>query len=277
MTETDACIRQMIVSYPLVEPSFLAAVRDLGLPGGSRGLDAGCGIGLQTVSLARAVGERGHVTGLDRSREFLRHAGEVAAESGLSARVALEEGDVAELPFADGTFDWAWSSCCVGYSAAVDTRRALLEMARVVKPGGTVAVLLWTSQALLPGYPRLEARLDATAAGMAPFLESRGPEGHFLRTLDRLREAGLLETRARAFAASAHAPLSDALRAALIALFEMRWPEVESELAPDEASAYRRLCRPGSPEFILDLPGYFAFFTCSMFWGKVPGGGKENR
>ena len=33
----------------------------------------------------------------------------------------------------------------------------------------------------------------------------------------------------------------------------------------------QRLCEPGSADFILDLPDYYAFFTYSMFWGQVPG------
>ena len=74
---------------------------------------------------------------------------------------------------------------------------------------------------------------------------------------------------ARTFAGGAYAPLSDDFRNALIALFEMRWPSVESELTPEDWSEYQRLCLPESPEFIIDHPDYYAFFTCSIFCGKV--------
>ena len=145
----------------------------------------------------------------------------------------------------------------------------LRELARVVKPGGTVAILAWSSQQLLPGYPLLEARLDATSSGIAPFVRGKRPELHFLRALGWFRELGLEELKAETFAGSAHAPLSDDLRCALIALFQMRWPGVESELSQEDWAEYQRLCQPESPYFILNLPDYYAFFTYSMFHGKV--------
>jgi hypothetical protein len=55
----------------------------------------------------------------------------------------------------------------------------------------------------------------------------------------------------------------------MVALFDMRWPSVESELTEEDRAEYQRLCLPESPEFILNHPDYFAFFTCTMFWGKV--------
>lgn len=59
------------------------------------------------------------------------------------------------------------------------------------------------------------------------------------------------------------------VRSALIALFQMRWPGVQSELRPEDWAEYQRLCLPESPDFILDHPDYYAFFTYSMFHGKV--------
>jgi demethylmenaquinone methyltransferase/2-methoxy-6-polyprenyl-1,4-benzoquinol methylase len=49
----------------------------------------------------------------------------------------------------------------------------------------------------------------------------------------------------------------------------MRWPGAESELSPEDRAAYERLCLPDSPEFILDHPDYYAFFTYTMFSGRV--------
>ncbi|MBE9565509.1 MAG: hypothetical protein IMF16_02030 [Proteobacteria bacterium] len=92
---------------------------------------------------------------------------------------------------------------------------------------------------------------------------------HFLRALGWFHDAGLEEPTARTFAGDAYAPLPDDLRRALIALFEMRWPGVESELTQEDRAEYRRLCLPESPDFILNHPDYYAFFTYSMFQGKV--------
>jgi ubiquinone/menaquinone biosynthesis C-methylase UbiE len=269
VTDTRAYIQKMVVSGPLMEPVVRSAIRALHLPSGSHGVDAGCGIGLQALLLAGAVGPAGHVTGVDISPEFLLHAKGIVKKAGLSEQISFREGDVRRLPFDEGTFDWAWSSSCVGYSASLEPLPAVKELARVVRNGGTVAILAWSSEKLLPGYPRLEARLGATTSGIAPFVRGRRPDTHFLRALGWLRDAGLEEPTVRTFAGDVHAPLSDDLRDALTALFEMRWTGVESELTQEDLSAYRRLCLPGSPEFILSRPDYYAFFTCSMFCGKV--------
>ncbi len=271
MNDTNSYMQSMLVSSPLTEPSVRSAIKALQLTPGSQGLDAGCGIGFQALLLAEAVGPVGHVTGLDISSEFLRYAEEVVNEAGLSGHISFQEGDVSRLPFGDDTFDWAWSSSCVGYSASLEPFSALKELARVVKPGGSVAVFAWSSEKLLPGYPVLEAHLNATASGIAPFLAGRSPEAHFLRALGWFRDAGLEESAARTFVGDAYAPLTNDIRNALVALFEMRWPGVESELTQEDRAEYQRLCWPESPEFILDHPDYYAFFTYSMFHGNVTG------
>jgi demethylmenaquinone methyltransferase/2-methoxy-6-polyprenyl-1,4-benzoquinol methylase len=192
-------------------------------------------------------------------------------KAGLAERISFQAGDVRQLPFDNDALDWAWSSCCVGYSAALPPLSTLQELARVVRPGGTVAILVWSSENLLPGYPLLEARLKTTSSGVAPFARGNKPASHYLRALGWFRAAGLEACTARTFTGGAHAPLSEELRQALLALLEMRWPDVEAELVPKDRAAYQRLCRPESPDFILDYPDYYAFFTCSMFHGKVGG------
>jgi demethylmenaquinone methyltransferase/2-methoxy-6-polyprenyl-1,4-benzoquinol methylase len=220
--------------------------------------------------LAEALGPEGHVTGLDVSPEFLAHARQIVKEAGLSTRISFREGDVAALPFVDDAFDWAWSVDCVGY-APLEPVPLVKELARVVKPGGTVAILAWSSEKLLPGYPLLEARLSATFSGIAPFKKGKSPETHFLRARGWFRDAGLEEFTARTFAGDACAPLNGGIRDSLIALFGMRWTGVESELTEEEWAEYQRLCLPESPDFILNHPDYYVFFTYSLFRGRVAG------
>ena len=78
--DTDSYIHSLLVANSLREPSLREAVEMLQLPPGSRGLDAGCGIGLQCLLLAEAVGLTGHVTGLDVSTEFLNRGQEMMKE-----------------------------------------------------------------------------------------------------------------------------------------------------------------------------------------------------
>lgn len=73
------------------------------------------------------------------------------------------------------------------------------------------------------------------------------------------------------FAGDVCAPLSDEIRSALTALIEMRWVDVEAELSEGDWTEYQRLCLAESPDFILDLPDYYAFYTYSMFRGRVVG------
>jgi SAM-dependent methyltransferase len=269
MTDTDTYIQRAVESNPLREPLLRSVIQELRLPKGSRGLDAGCGIGLQALLLAEAIEPRGHVTGLDLSPAFLCYAEELVKESGLSERISFQEGDVSKLPFVDDTFDWVWSADCVGYPVG-DLLPLLRELARVVKPGGTVAILAWTSQCLLPGYPLLEARLNATCSGYAPYVRGKRPESHFVRALGGFREADLEEAVAGTFVGDVQAPLSDDIRNALISLFEMLWGEPQPEVSQKDWAEYERLCQPESPEFILNLSDYYAFFTYSMFRGKIP-------
>jgi ubiquinone/menaquinone biosynthesis C-methylase UbiE len=268
MGDTRDYLRKLLVIHPLREPLLRSVMETLRFPRGSRGLDAGCGTGLPTFLLAEAVGSSGHVTGVDIEPGFVSYASQAAVEHNLSERTSFHQGDVNGLPFEDAAFDWAWSADCVGYAPG-DPSAPIGELVRVVKPGGTVALLIYSSQQLLPGYPRLEARLNATSSGIAPFSHGTAPGRHYYRALGWLRKAGLLEAQAEAFVHSVHAPLSHGIRDALAALLEMRWTDVELELAPDDWKEYQRLCRPGALDFILDCENYYAFFTYSLFYGQV--------
>lgn len=268
MSSINSYIQKLVETAPLRENVIRAAIKALKLPSGSKGLDAGCGIGLHLPMLAEAIGANGHITGLDLSAEFLEYAKKITDKSGLSKQISFQAGDVSDLPFDNDTFDWVWSVDCVGY-APMELLPLLNELTRVVKPGGAVAILAWSSQMLLPGYPILEVKLNATSSGIAPFKKSMNPDRHFYRTLGWFRQAGLTETKAWTFAGDVHAPFGDDMRHALESFLEMRWVGVESELTPEDWSEFQRLCQPDSPDFILNLSDYYTLFTYSMFTGQV--------
>jgi ubiquinone/menaquinone biosynthesis C-methylase UbiE len=269
---TRTYLRYLEETDLLREQTNLDIIAALDLPTSSHGLDVGCGVGTQALMLAAAVGPRGRVTGLDIKHEFLEHARAAAAAQGMSDRVTFQEGDCRDrLPFDDGAFDWVWSSDFLGYLPLSK------EVTRVIKPGGSLNVLFWSSEQLLPGYPLLESRLKTTSGGLAPFGIESKPETHPLRALTRLREAGLTHTKVLTFVTSVCAPLSPETRRAMTDILEMRWPDVEPELSQEELELFRSLTDPASPDFILNLPDYYGFFTYSLFRGWVPNTGSQSR
>jgi demethylmenaquinone methyltransferase/2-methoxy-6-polyprenyl-1,4-benzoquinol methylase len=232
----------------------------------------GCGIGLQTLLLAEAAGSEGRITGVDIAPDLLAFGENLVRQAGLSERITFRVGDMCCLPFPENSFDWVWSADCVGYPLG-DLPPLLEELVRVVRPGGSIILLAWTSQQVLPGYPLLEAGLNATCSSYLPYLKGKSPELHYLRALRWFREAGLEEVKAQTFVGEVQEPLGQGERAALAALFQMLWGEPGCEAAPEAAPGdwheYQRLCKPGSPDYILDLPGYYAFFTYTLFRGRV--------
>lgn len=117
----------------LVGPEF---VKWLALPGGLRWLDVGCGTG----ALSQAVLEDGapaEVVGVDLSEGYIAYARAQVADGRVSFRI----GDVQALPVADGEFDAAVSGLLLNFVR--DPARAVAEMTRAVRPGGTVAGYVW--------------------------------------------------------------------------------------------------------------------------------------
>jgi demethylmenaquinone methyltransferase / 2-methoxy-6-polyprenyl-1,4-benzoquinol methylase len=269
MTDCNLYIQRLLDANPLREPVLRSAIRALQLPLGSSGLDVGCGIGLQTLLLADAVGSQGHITGVDIAPELLKFGENLMGKADLSERITFREGDMGRLPFAGDSFDWAWSADCIGYPVG-ELSPLLDELVRVVRPGGSIIILAWSSQQVLPGYPLLEARLNATCSSYMPFLKGKNPDLHFLRTLRWFREAGLEDLLAQTFVGDVVAPLGLGERAALTSLFGMLWGQPQPEVSPGDWKEYQRLCEPGSADFILDLHDYYAFFTYTLFRGKVP-------
>jgi demethylmenaquinone methyltransferase/2-methoxy-6-polyprenyl-1,4-benzoquinol methylase len=162
-----------------------------------------------------------------------------------------------------------WSADCVGYPAA-ELTPLLKELVRVTKPGGSIHILAWSSQQVLPGYPLLEARLNATCSAYIPFLRDKSPRQNFMRAAGAFHGAGLEECKAHTFVGDTQAPLGNEQRNALLSLFEMLWGEPQPGVSLEDRAEYERLCRPESQDFILGISGYYAFFTYTLFQGSVP-------
>jgi SAM-dependent methyltransferase len=255
----------------LPEGAIQQAIGALQLEQGSVGLDAGCGIGTHTIQLGEAVGPGGKVTGLDISPGFLDFARKTAQQSGMSERLDFQQGDMLDLPFEDNTFDWVWCKDSLWPGRGKDPVVGLKEFARVVRPGGIIAVLYWSSQMLLPGYPELEARLMVAFTETTPYLKGVRPDRHFLRALGWMQSVGLQDIGVRTFAADAHAPLTPEIREAIDSCLQMFFGNLEPHVSKEDWALFQELCNPESDETLLKRPDYYCFLNYSMFYGRVAG------
>jgi SAM-dependent methyltransferase len=106
---------------------------------GERGLDVGCGPGFLACELGHEVGPTGRIVGLDESPEMLEAARARVLREGLADRVEVRQGDAARLDFPDASFDFA--TVVQVYLYVPDVEGALREAARVLRPGGRMAVV----------------------------------------------------------------------------------------------------------------------------------------
>ncbi len=113
-----------------------ALLADLHLADDARVIDIGSGIGGAARQLA--AGSARHVTGIDLTPDFVQLATELSARTGLSSSTSFEVGNATELAFEDRSFDAA-TMFHVGMNIE-DKEKLFGELARVVQPGGTIAV-----------------------------------------------------------------------------------------------------------------------------------------
>jgi arsenite methyltransferase len=105
------------------------------LSAGERVVDLGSGGGFDSFVASMQVGPKGHVVGVDMTREMLAKARRVAAEMGLN-HVEFREGLIEELPVEDGWADVVISNGVINLCA--DKKRIFSEIQRVLRPGGRI-------------------------------------------------------------------------------------------------------------------------------------------
>ncbi len=109
---------------------------------GERVVDIGCGGGLTTVAVGRAVGPDGYVLGVDLSVPMAALAADRAREAGLS-HVRFLNIDAQEADFPGAPFDVAMSRFGVMFFA--DPFAAFANIARQLRPGGRIVFACWQS------------------------------------------------------------------------------------------------------------------------------------
>jgi ubiquinone/menaquinone biosynthesis C-methylase UbiE len=104
---------------------------------GSRVLEAGCGVGAQTITLARNSPEA-RITSVDISEKSLAQARAAMAAAGIT-NVVFQQGDIFHLPFAPASFDHIF--VCFVLEHLAQPVQALFGLKRLLKAGGTMTVI----------------------------------------------------------------------------------------------------------------------------------------
>lgn len=110
---------------------------DTHYPAGARVLEAGCGVGAQTVLLARNS-PAAHFTSVDISPDSIEAAAKAVRQASLS-NVTFQKADLFHLPFGPESFDHVF--VCFVLEHLAEPGRALFKLREVLRPGGTLTVI----------------------------------------------------------------------------------------------------------------------------------------
>ncbi len=164
-----------------------------GLKPGQHVLDVACGPGIPSLMAAPLVGNDGAVVGIDLAPGMIELAKKKAEKAGLT-NVTFREADAEDIPFPDDSFDVVL--CNHGLVHTTDRVKALREMWRVLKRGGTIAISTWStperSLALSMVAKAILEHFPAALVPGAPMWFDFGPEGALQKALS---DAGFDEIR----------------------------------------------------------------------------------
>lgn len=157
-------------------------VRFAGVSDGDRVLDVGSGTGALAAAVARAA-PSSRIVGIDPSAPYVAFA---QSQHG-NARIHFEVGDAQRMRFEAARFDVAMSLLVVNFIP--DARKALDEMKRVTRQGGTIAAAVWDYADGMEMLRMAEETLTIATRFTsfddfwAPFLEKQGPAGAYAASL----------------------------------------------------------------------------------------------
>jgi ubiquinone/menaquinone biosynthesis C-methylase UbiE len=204
INEQDAATVERFIErleFRAKDPTFVGYREELldliDVPPAAAVLDLGCGTGVVTRAIAARDGFAGSVTGIDQSRAFIAAAERLAAGADGGGSVEFAVGDVHALELPAAHFDVAVAFTLVSHVR--DPLAVLAEAARVVRPGGSVAIFDGDYASLTFGSsdPRLGQAMERALQSMIM------SSPRVMRELPRLLpQAGLrlVATRAHAYA-----------------------------------------------------------------------------
>ncbi|MGZ4269785.1 MAG: class I SAM-dependent methyltransferase [Solirubrobacteraceae bacterium] len=230
-------------------PTLATALADAaGVHAGMRVVDVGCGPGGLTRELVARAGAA-NVAAIDPAPQF------AAACRERNPGADVREGVAEELPWPDGAFDAALSSLVIGFMRDAD--RGVREMARVTRPGGTVAACMWDTTT---GGMTMLTTFWAAVRTVQPGAEG---ERRMAGTADgdiaeRMRRAGLADVTAGALTATAsYAAFDDFWEPFTLAVGPAG--EHLRSLSPGQRARVRDACRAALPDgaFSLDARAWY--------------------
>jgi ubiquinone/menaquinone biosynthesis C-methylase UbiE len=153
-----------VLRWVMQEENFKRAlIRQAHIQPGQQVLDLGCGTATLTVMVKQAHPDA-VVTGLDGDPEVLRIGRSKAQKAGVT--LTLDQGMAYELPYTDASFDQVLSSLMFHHLTTQDKQRAIKEVYRVLRPGGSFLIVdfgrpqgIW-SRLVSPVMARLEEVAD---------------------------------------------------------------------------------------------------------------------
>jgi len=181
------------------DPRFIPLLyENLGVLPGMTVVDVGCGTGFMTRLLAKGMKDQGRVIGVDVDEELLDAARQFSKEE-KHRSVEYKEGDAYGLPFPDELSDL--TVCHMLLRWLVDPLRAVREMSRITKIGGTVAAI--DTDAMIsydPNNSRLNELDEKFNEAIVRGTKSDGYDKQIARKLPTvLKRAGLKRIRASGY------------------------------------------------------------------------------
>lgn len=147
-------------------------------------LDLGSGAGIDVILASKFVGPAGRVIGVDMTDEMIERARKNLADAGAD-NTEVRKGIIEELPVEADTVDWVISNCVINLSP--EKERVFAEIARVLRPGGRIAV----SDIVVSGLPDwARAHKGFYSSCVAGAIEEDA-------YLDGLRAAGLVDVEVK--------------------------------------------------------------------------------
>lgn len=251
-------------------------IRDLHLKHGGRIVDAGCGPGLWTPLLARAIGPCGQILGVDVSAEALVTARLRSQGAWFEPQVLYKQSSMEHLPVADGSIDAIFSANVSQYLPAPVETFALL--ARYLAPGGRLIVkdIDFGTLRFHSIDPSLQARVFQSRE---EWERQRIHLGYMFedswvgsRLAGYLRAAGYAHVQERSYTITRRAPLTPEFRAYLQGIGEWFVCEEAPFLAKDDIRRWLD-CFADGPVCALDLGGFQyeeTEFLVTGLWPEMP-------